>query len=468
MDRSWQVVFAVGPAACSTVPALTTSGCRCIALPGSDHDEPAVLGEIAGGRAELFIIDHYGRAATFERECRALAQQVVVFDDGTGRDHDCDLLIDAAGDPSCYAPHVPHGARLATGPSFALVRQDFVAHRETSLSRRDGRPVRRILVSFGLADTANATGIALDALASAVGEATIDVVISSRAVHFNDIVRRAGERVRVIVDPVDMPGLMTQADLAVGAAGASAYERAALGLPSIIVATADNQLGVCRLMAEAGAAIYVGNLVPDLANEVVRAVAALVANQDERLKMSQAAARLVDGQGSTRLVVVAAGQIRTEAGERVRLRLAEPQDEHWILRLQQAPETRQFSRNQAIPTADEHNRWMRHILDDQDTTLCVIEVDEAAAGTVRLDRKGDRDGMARYEISIAIDPSLHGRGFGSAALTLVRRMQPNAVLDATVMQDNAASRRLFGAANYSRVGEDLYRSLPTPRQTIAD
>ena len=259
MDRGWQVVFAVGPAACSTVPALTTSGCRCIALPGSDHDEPAVLGEIAGGRAELFIIDHYGRAATFERECRALAQQVVVFDDGTGRDHDCDLLIDAAGDPSCYAPHVPHGARLATGPSFALVRQDFVAHRETSLSRRDGRPVRRILVSFGLADTANATGIALDALASAVGEATIDVVISSRAVHFNDIMRRAGERVRVIVDPVDMPGLMTQADLAVGAAGASAYERAALGLPSIIVATADNQLGVCRLMAEAGAAIYVGN-----------------------------------------------------------------------------------------------------------------------------------------------------------------------------------------------------------------
>jgi UDP-2,4-diacetamido-2,4,6-trideoxy-beta-L-altropyranose hydrolase len=44
-------------------------------------------------------------------------------------------------------------------------------------------------------------------------------------------------------------------DICIGAAGLSAYERAFLGIPSINIALANNQLGIARILGESGAAL---------------------------------------------------------------------------------------------------------------------------------------------------------------------------------------------------------------------
>ena len=94
---------------------------------------------------------------------------------------------------------------------------------------------------------------------------------------------------------------MTQADLAIGAAGASAFERAALGLPSILVTLADNQRGICRLMVKAGAAANGGDLGGALASQLHDQVTHLLSDGLARQRMAQAASALVDGQGAARV-----------------------------------------------------------------------------------------------------------------------------------------------------------------------
>lgn len=58
----------------------------------------------------------------------------------------------------------------------------------------------------------------------------------------------------VRVDVRDMAHLMTNSDLMIGAAGSTTWESSCLGLPSIVIAVAENQQLIARALAHAGAA----------------------------------------------------------------------------------------------------------------------------------------------------------------------------------------------------------------------
>jgi spore coat polysaccharide biosynthesis predicted glycosyltransferase SpsG len=96
-----------------------------------------------------------------------------------------------------------------------------------------------------------------------------------------------------------MAQLMADSDLAVGAAGGSAWERCCLGLPSLIIPIADNQLFGAKVLGEANAAYNLGE--PDgLSESLPRALAAL-RNVERLTEMGVSASRLVDGLGAGRV-----------------------------------------------------------------------------------------------------------------------------------------------------------------------
>ena len=459
-DAGRHVIFAVEPGTVSTVPALATSGFEVCILDGS-AGEPEGLGAIARGRADVLVLDRYDCERSFERACRAWARHVVVLDDNTGRQHDCDILVDAAEATGAhYADNVPSHARVLVGPSLALIRGEFVTQRSAALDRRDGRPVRNMLLSFGATNSKNLTVKTLEAIADIVCDIGITVALSSNAPHLDDVRGRAGRNVRLKVDPPDMATLISAADLAIGAGGVSGYERAVLGLPTLLVAAAENQKGVCRMMAAAGAALDAGCIDEELPVRLKALTADMLGNPAARKRMAQAAAALVDGRGARRLFVAMGGDRVTRTGVHVRLRLVEENDEHWILKLQTEPDTRRFARNHAVPTVEEHHRWMKRMLESRESILMVVEASGKDVGTIRLDRQDGNRRSGRYEISIAISSAWQSQGIGSAALSLVRGLQPQAILDAEVLPENDASRCLFAGAGYVHLRENLYRNLP--------
>jgi RimJ/RimL family protein N-acetyltransferase len=329
--------------------------------------------------------------------------------------------------------------------------------------------VRNILVSLGATDPMNATCQVIDVLEPLLGDVDMTVVLSSRAPHLAEVQRRAQGAIGLMTDVADMARLMTEADLSIGAAGSSAYERAALGLPTAMVTLADNQRGICRLLAETGAASDAGQIDSDFSDRLRTIINALMADASSRTDMAKAASSLVDGRGAQRVLLAMVGDTTGRDGGCVRLRLADASDEDWLLDLQREPGTRRHARNPAAPSAQEHAIWMRRVLADPNVELMLVEADAASAGMVRLDRlPGGGQGVARYEVSIAIQAAHQNKGVASAALRLVRSLKPAAVLEAEILPANAASIELFRRAGFTHIAGNRYRNDPVPNPSVTD
>ncbi len=261
----------------------------------------------AARRADLLIVDHYALDARWEAEVGVLPERIVVIDDLADRPHGCALLVDAnlgrrARD---YAGLVPSGAIVLAGAEYALLRAEFAAAREKSLARRRDPALRRILVAMGGVDMPNATGRVLDAFdASVLPDACqITIVLGSRAPWLDEVRSAAVKQRRpteVLIDVTDMAELMADSDLAVGGAGVTAWERGCLGLPTLIVTIADNQLAGAKALADTGAARWVGG-VEDVATRLAGLIEE-VAEPRTLAAMSQAASAITDGEGIRRVV----------------------------------------------------------------------------------------------------------------------------------------------------------------------
>jgi UDP-2,4-diacetamido-2,4,6-trideoxy-beta-L-altropyranose hydrolase len=254
--------------------------------------------------AALLVVDHYRRDATFETPLRPWAGRILAIDDLAYRPHDCDLLLDATlgRKPERYGGGaVPEGCRLLLGPVYALLKPDFAAARTASIGRRRTPVLRRVLVSFGSTDPVDATGACLEALALSGLAFDIDVVLGSAAPRLARVRQRVAKmpRARLHVETDNMAALMAAADIALGAAGGTSWERCCLGLPAFVAILAENQIGNAAALALCGAARVAGRWQPSLGQVMVRELGLMTA---ERLgPMAAAAAAVCDGSGIFRV-----------------------------------------------------------------------------------------------------------------------------------------------------------------------
>jgi UDP-2,4-diacetamido-2,4,6-trideoxy-beta-L-altropyranose hydrolase len=217
------------------------------------------------GHADLLIVDHYKLDEAWERGMRPQARRILVIDDLADRDHDCDMLLDQNLHEAAltrYGKRVPKGTQLFLGPRYAMLRAEFD---EPGLQRvRDG-DVNRLLVFFG-GDENNETLKVVNAL-RALGSLAPETIVVLGPVHPHRTLvhKNAADLPGVhVVDATDeMAILIAQADLAIGTCGVAEWERCALGLPSLVVVTAENQREDAEILHRLGAVEHLGN-----ANEV--------------------------------------------------------------------------------------------------------------------------------------------------------------------------------------------------------
>lgn len=213
-------------------------------------------------RPDWLIVDSYAIDARWERSLRHLARRIMVIDDLADRPHDCELLLDqnlCADMESRYEGLVSDTCRLLLGPRHALLRAEFLEARRR-LRSRDGS-VGRLLLFLGGSDQGNQTGKVLRALRQLDRPGlAVDVVVGASNPHRDEIratcAATPGTLYHYQVD--NMAELMLQADLAIGAAGSTTWERCYLGLPSLLLVLADNQFAGAKGAAAAGAAICLG------------------------------------------------------------------------------------------------------------------------------------------------------------------------------------------------------------------
>lgn len=457
-DLGWRCGFAV-----SAETSKTTNlpgGLNFETLNVEDGDEAASLALHWPRGCNLLVVDHYYRDAAFELACRPWAQRIVAIEDLPGRRHVADTIIDV-GAINETNRHEGVGCYLA-GPGFAAIHPAFGERRRDGATRNRSAEPRRALMSFGGGDVDKLSASVAAAVTNTVSSLSIDVVLgiagSSREVSMRRL-DQLGDRVRVHCGSGadQMAALMADSDLAIGAAGGTSWERCCLFLPAVAAVITENQRGNAKILEAAGAADIVDAVDRDAIPEIADSVRRLAGDPDRRANMAVAAGALCDGWGARRIAAILDVDARANDDSSIWLRTATAADTETILQWQSEPGARAFSHDPTPPEPDAHRSWMVHKLADPDCSLSIVMHGNSPAGCVRLDRdRTGNDSIARYVVSILISSRRQRQGLGLAALTMARRLVPEAKILAEILPGNKPSIGLFGQAGYCQTGATTF------------
>lgn len=298
------------------VSPLSPGGTYNKALPGQAYaawlgttwqmDAHETLQALDGQLLDWLVVDHYSLDRAWERAMRPLAKKILVVDDLADRPHDCDLLLDqnAGRSERDYGGLIEAGTQTLVGPTFALLRPEFAQWRTYSVARRAEPQLKALLISMGGVDQVDVTSQVTEALRSCRlrSDAQISIVMGPYAPWLKRVECEAALmpwRTQVLVGVNNMAQLMAESDLAIGAGGGSAWERCAMGLPSIIFVIAPNQQSGADALQRHGAAIVLqkASQIPEVLNDC------LLAEQGTMVleQMSRSAATLSTGDGAKKV-----------------------------------------------------------------------------------------------------------------------------------------------------------------------
>jgi UDP-2,4-diacetamido-2,4,6-trideoxy-beta-L-altropyranose hydrolase len=261
---------------------------------------------ISSLRPNYVVVDSYAIEANWENHVAEFCEKLFVIDDLADRPHVCDILLDQnlGKSISNYSKLVTNRTFGLYGPTYSLLRPEFNFYRSESLRRREKTTFRTVLITMGGIDKDNVSGAVLDTLnlLTEFCDLKIKLVVGRGAPWKNYLIEKiAGMNldVEVSVDVKNMAEIMTFSDLAIGAAGATSWERCCLGLPAVTIPIAENQKPIANALelAQASYVVSPDSIPTDLAGIILKA------SLPENLKaISDHARSLVDGLGCDRVV----------------------------------------------------------------------------------------------------------------------------------------------------------------------
>lgn len=426
----------------------------------AEQDAAACVAAIMDLDIDWLVVDHYGLDASWHKALRDSVGKIMVIDDLANREYDCDLLLDQTYGRSAedYQRLVPLHCRLLLGADYALLRPEFPRLRFSALERRQhSRGIQRILVSMGGSDPNNLSSRVLEGLDQVMWPKPpqVDLVLGSGFAHNETIRKQVAEYstpVNIEENVSNMGELMHDADLAIGAGGVTSWERCCLGLPTLIVQSADNQSTVISKLLAVGA-VQKLEANERLSESVMKQVTEYLEKPALLAAMSDAAANVTRGLG----VELVASRLHPKwaaDGSPVVLRPAEADDMATIHSWQCHENTRRFSHNSQLPTLDEHSRWYRAKLIDPNSYFFIIVHDGVDGGVLRFDRI--ESSHPQLLISIYTAPGHYKQGLARSALEYAIDLFPQASLVADVLPENIVSQHLFSSAGFKQIAADRY------------
>jgi len=442
--ESWLVDFAVSQ---TTLSVFQLEIGEIISLPDglTLKDEAAHIGR-AGGEVDLLVVDHYERNYIFEECCRTWARKIFVIDDLADRKHDCDLLLDQTLGRSkeAYMRLVPESCMILVGSDYALLRDQFAKQRFCASKKERCFPPQNIIINVGGTDPKNITKLVIHGVRLSGYACHLHVVggeVESNLDYF-------GLQISKYKNVENMASLYAMADLAIGAAGTSAWERCCLGLPTLILMTADNQLPNIQSLIAAQAVRYLGAAEDLTPNSISNSVSELFETPASLVALQRNARLICDGLGVGRVIGRIAQLFDQDASALV-LRRAERYDCDLVYSWQIEKDARKYMRVKSPPTYSEHVDWFEAKLHDTRSVLNIIESIGVPCGVLRADADLEKQ---HFEISILLTKSAHGRGIASNALRLLSKQLLWADLFAEIQCENRASINAFLRAGFNQNG----------------
>ena len=253
---------------------------------------------------DWLIIDHYSIDERWEKILRPLCKRLLAIDDLYNRKHDVDVLLNQ-NFPDInvkeYQHLLPEHCWQLLGPRFALLQDEYQIAR--NFIKRKNKKIKNIFIYFGGVDTSNLTCRSLKALMSIQNKNfTVDVVAPCVGPHRSEIIALSTQLSWVTLHDrtPSLARLMSKADLALGAGGATSWERLCLGIKSIVITLSKNQIGIAKSLHEKNLVWWLGHHEEVTEKEIQGAVEKII-NKEISIQLADICKNTVDGCGTNRI-----------------------------------------------------------------------------------------------------------------------------------------------------------------------
>lgn len=244
---------------------------------------------------DIYISDVDYLSNDFFVQIRNLDVFIVQLDIKRNLELDIDLLVNGG----IYAQELLTDSKdnfdkFLMGPKYNLLRREFSASNYQVRER-----VKNVLVMFGATDVNGLTGKLITQLPTYFRNINFHFIcneINSSIKYQNNI--------HIYKFVTDIKSLYSKVDIAIIGGGVSAYEVAALGIPSIIITQAENQIRQSEVFDRLGISLYISDVENLNIDHLNSELEFLISQYDERKKMSVLGRKYIDGKGVSRVVDV--------------------------------------------------------------------------------------------------------------------------------------------------------------------
>lgn len=408
-------------------------------------------------KPDWLVVDHYGIDQTWEKALRPYVKHIMVIDDIANRPHDCDILLDQNYMHSLadrYEKLVPQHCQQLLSPRYALLREEF-ANARVGFTRNTDH-VTNILVFLGGADTDNMTATVLDVLAApGYRHLHIDVVIGHSNAHAPqlEVICNAHPNMTAHHN-ADMASLMAKADLCIGAGGTTNWERLCLGLPTLVIAIADNQIRICEALENDGFIRYLGTSDTVTAKYLDNALKKALGDPAWRKKAAEEGMKLIYGKGAKR-----AAQYLFSILPDYGLRPMNVHDREQVLQWRNASHVRNYMFNNEIIDLNTHNAWFEKALGSQNVSHMIFEFQGKPAGLVSFTHIDKQNHTCRWGFYLGEESLPQGTGMTMCLCALryaTRHLNTQHIIGYVLPHNNVSVylHEALGFVRNPRAGDD--------------
>jgi UDP-2,4-diacetamido-2,4,6-trideoxy-beta-L-altropyranose hydrolase len=418
------------------------------AAPGSSEDASKLLLIAQKWPPRWLIVDGYQFNTQYQESVRSPSIRLLSVDDmGDCEQYNADIVLNQNlhANAERYLKHGPN-TRLLLGPRYAMLRREFVGVREWH--REIPELAQKILVTTGGSDPGNLAGSIVKAVERLSHELEMRVIVGGSNPHRQLIeacAMRSGKNITLEINPGNMSTLMTWADVAVSAAGSTCWEMCLLGLPAVVIETAENQRPLAVELSRRNIACHIP-LESATPEGIAQGLELLIRSKERRAQMSRNGGELVDGLGTKRVVSAMRAQ-------EIKLRRTTQDDCRVLWEWANDAEVRHASFSSAPIPWERHVAWFAEKVRDDRCLILIAEDSEGnPLGQIRFDVRPDGE----CEVDVSVAKSVRGYGLASELIDKgvqsAFRERRCARVHARVKPANLASLRAFEKADFKCVG----------------
>ena len=450
-DAGGKVHFVIGMKTPALMDRLVSEGIDVISIsekPGSMDDANHTAYLAADSGSKWVVVDGYFFGSDYQKTIKESGLHLLFIDDNGHADHyyaDIVLNQNLHATEKLYHNREPY-TKLLLGPKYVLLRREFWPWR--GWKREIPKVARNILVTLGGSDPEKVTHKVIQALQQIeIDELEALVVIGAGNYQYeglNKLLEHSKYNIRLQSNVLDMPNLMAWADIAISAGGSTAWELAFMGLPSIILVIAENQISVADRLGKDGFAINLGWHKDIKSAEISINIKNLLDNFNYRSEISNAVKELVDGEGAPRITEIMQNK------QKITLKKGNEESCRLLWEWANDPSVRISSFSPNLIKWEDHKKWFSMKSNDPNCFIFIANDNNGIPiGQIRFDIQNED-----AEIDVSIDRNYRNSAYGSMlideGIKELFKIKPVRKFHAYIKPENRRSLRAFEKSGFKR------------------